>query len=60
MEKVEIWPQEIEGGDARVGGIDHVYLPFTDPEAEKDVYVFLNNAALEQIRAMLAADGRRH
>ncbi|QIG79962.1 hypothetical protein [Stakelama tenebrarum] len=58
MEEIKIWPKEIEFGNARIGGVAHVYFRFTDPEAEKDVYVMINDEALERLRAMLGPGTR--
>jgi hypothetical protein len=45
MRTIEIWPDEIEGGDTERGGATYATMRFIDHDAETAVVVFLQQEA---------------
>ncbi|MEK9212291.1 hypothetical protein [Sphingomonas sp. 2378] len=64
MQTVEIWPKDIELGDAVGEGLTVTYLRMTDPESGLDVIAFIRPEALQtladQFRSAVAAKANPH
>jgi len=58
MRTIEIWPKEIEGGDAVGGDFTTAYLKLTDPEQGLEVIAFLGADQLAQLGAMASGGAR--
>lgn len=58
MRTIEIWPKEVEAGDAVDEGFTATYLRLVDPETDTEVLVMLRAEALQQLAAAIGAGVR--
>lgn len=51
MQDIKVWPDSIESGDHRIGGVDHVALRFEDTEQALRVSImFRREHAIQGLR----------
>jgi len=55
VQTIEIWPKDIEGGDAVSGDLTVTYIRMTDPEDGIEVLAFIRPEALQTLIAQLAS-----
>lgn len=55
LQKIAVWPKDIEFGTAFIDGAPHLYARAAGPESGYDVHIFLTEDAIRRLVPQLEA-----